>query len=36
MQVCGKESGTDIVKGAKSFTLTFAFSRAIPNSDAHT
>lgn len=32
MQVCGKESGTEIVKGIKPFPLAFAFSRAMPPS----
>lgn len=30
MQVCGKESGTEIAKGIKAFPLAFAFSRAAP------
>lgn len=35
MQVCRKESGTEIVKGIKPFPLAFAFPRATPHSNAH-
>lgn len=35
MRVCGKKSGTEIVKDIKPFLLASSLSRAIAHSNAH-